>query len=133
MRILIVGGPRTGKTTLARYLAQHLAVPVKHTDDLIERLSWSEQSNEVARWLDEPGPWLIEGVAAVRALRRWLAAHPEGRPCEAIYRCTEPVVELTARQETMAKGEATIWSEVNSALRFRNLIVSNVVPGTLLA
>ena len=40
-------------------------------DDLIDTHEWSAASAEVARWLDDEGPWIIEGVAMSRALRKW--------------------------------------------------------------
>ena len=43
MRVCIVGGPRTGKTTLASTMLEPL-----HTDDLIGTLDWSEASEFIA-------------------------------------------------------------------------------------
>lgn len=124
-RIVILGGPRTGKTTLAKSMALQARrgarpqtvgmdghVNVYHTDDLI-RLGWSEASRAAAMWFDEPGPWIIEGVAVVRALRKWRDAHPgEPPPVDRVIRLTTPHVELTSGQATMARGEETVWLEV---------------------
>lgn len=111
-RIVICGGPRTGKTTLARELEVITARDPRHTDDLVH-LGWSEASQAAALWLDEPGPWIIEGVAMSRALRKWRDAHPgEPPPVDKVIRLTTPHVELTKGQAAMAKGEETVWQEI---------------------
>jgi hypothetical protein len=43
-RLVIAGGPRTGKTTLAAELAGKTGAPVHHTDDLIGGFAWSDAS-----------------------------------------------------------------------------------------
>jgi hypothetical protein len=129
-RIVILGGPRTGKTTLSKSMSRvHGARPqtvgmdgyvnVSHTDDLIEQCkhlgkdAWSEASRIASTWLDAPGPWIIEGVAMSRALRKWREAHPGERPpVDRVIRLTTPHVELTKGQAAMAMGEATVWAEV---------------------
>lgn len=116
-RICIAGGPRTGKTTLSTSLG---VARVRHTDDLMH-LGWSEASAAAALWLDAPGPWIVEGVAAVRALRKWLAAHPEGKPCDVAYWLDEPVVPTSSGQRAMAKGCATVWDEIEAELRARGV------------
>lgn len=121
-RICIIGGPRTGKTTLARQLDERCDhIPcgsLRMTDDLIEQCkhlgkeAWSEASRIASTWLDEPGPWIIEGVALARALRKWRAAHPgEPPPVDRVIRLTTPHVELTPGQAAMAKGEDKVWRE----------------------
>lgn len=121
-RIIVAGGPRTGKTTYARELALATRAPLRSTDDLIGQLSWSDASAEVARWLDEPGPWIIEGVAAVRALRKWFATHP-GAPADLVRWASVARVARTPAQEAMAKGCATVWREVLPELVRRGIRV----------
>jgi hypothetical protein len=123
-RIVILGGPRTGKTTLSGVLIGPepefavFGIPVRHSDDLIAELAhlgkdaWSEGSRRVTEWLDEPGPWIIEGVALARALRKWREAHPgEPPPVDRVIRLTTPHVELSKGQAAMAKGEDHVWRE----------------------
>lgn len=119
-RIVIVGGPRTGKTTTSAEIAR--GAPVRHTDDLIA-MGWSEASAEVARWMDEPGPWVIEGTAAARGLRKWLAAHTFGKPCDEVLVLWDPHVPLTPGQRSMAGGVRVVFGEIVSALRARGVEV----------
>jgi adenylate kinase family enzyme len=128
LRIVIAGGPRTGKTTVARELASALRVPLRHTDDLIDR-GWVEAGRAAAAWLDEDGPWIVEGVAAPRALRRWLKRHRRGRPCDVIAFFAAAVIPRTPRQDAMAKGCATTYRAIRRALLRRG--VREVTPASL--
>lgn len=125
MRICITGGPRTGKTTLALKLVDgHVAatwpivkpIASRHTDDLMH-LGWSEASAAVLPWLDEPGPWIIEGVAVSRALRKWREAHPgEAPPVDRVIYLCLPREQLTSGQEIMTRGIATVHDEIEGWL-----------------
>lgn len=124
-RICIIGGPRTGKTTLAGTMSN-----VLHTDDLIGQFDWSGVSEHVAAdWLARPGPWVIEGVAVVRALRKWLAANAEGVPCERVIVLAKPLVEISKRQASMAKGHEKVWQEVKPLLLARGVAVQESPAG----
>lgn len=135
MRLCIIGGPKTGKTTLAAELAASrgpLAVGtaegafrVRSSDEAMH-LGWSEASAEVALWLDNAGPWIVEGVAVPRALRKWLAAHAEGKPCDIVLVLTTAHIELSKGQAAMGKGVATVWAEVLPELRRRGVEVMDV-------
>src|SRR6476620_5132400 len=121
-RLVICGAPRAGKSTHA--LALHTpGVWVYHLDSLIAEHAWSEQSDIAARYLGEPRPYIVEGCAAVRALRKRLAADP-GKPCDAIVRMPTPRVELTRGQATLMKGERTIWTEIEPELQARGVEIS---------
>ncbi len=120
-RILILGPPRVGKTTLAGKLAvEHGIVPL-HTDDLIGKRSWSEASDEVRLWLEQRGPFIVEGVAVVRALRKWLSVHTKGLPADLLYLGTTPREALTDGQASMTKGHERIWLTVCDDLALRGL------------
>jgi len=124
MKIAIIGAPRACKTTLALKLAAELGVQVRHSDDLIGTLDWSAASEHIATvWLPEPGPWIIEGVAVVRALRKWLDAHPTGSPCDKIIVLESPRVPLTSRQAGMAKSCATILDGIRGPLLARGVVL----------
>jgi len=125
-RIIIIGGPRAGKSTLAAQQAKKLKWPHYCTDPrslvkdpldnvtyLPEGLEWSEASQYVCdHWFSKPGPWIIEGVGTVRALRKWRAQYNE--PCDIIV-CmfdTHPKAQRIDGQERMAKAVQTIWQEI---------------------
>ncbi len=120
-RICITGGPRTGKTTLAGELGVRdyesrigrVAPDVRHTDDLIGKLDWSAASAEAATWLDAPAPWIIEGVAVSRALRKWREQHPGERPpVDRVIFLRGARERTTAKQDAMAKGVLTVHLEI---------------------
>ena len=96
-----------------------LKIPVRHTDDLVGKLDWSAGSAEVARWLDMPGDWVIEGVSVVRALRKWLLAHPVGLPHDKLVYLRVPHEKLTEGQRSMTKGHDTIWASIETILAKR--------------
>ena len=124
-RIVIAGWPRAGKSTYANEIGRDRRMPVLHTDDLIVKMDWSACSEFVAReWMTAAGPWIIEGVAAARALRKALAYDPKGKPCDVVVNMTRPFAALTPHQATMAKGCDKVWREVEPLLRARGVIVA---------
>lgn len=116
MRLMITGGPKCGKTTLAAKLWIQYGFTVRHTDDVINRIHWSTTSDTVVKWLDEPGPWIIEGVAGLRALRKWFAQNSIGIPADKVIWMDRPMHSRTVRQEALAKGCLSIWNEVKPML-----------------
>lgn len=116
MRLCITGAPKTGKTTLANVSG----LPVRHTDDAMD-LGWSEASAEAAGWLDAPGPWVVEGVAVARALRKWLGQHPEGKPCDKVLWLSTARQPLTPGQEAMGKGAMRVLGDILPQLHARGV------------
>lgn len=114
-RIVVAGGPRTGKTTLAKELGSRLGARVRSTDSLIAAHDWSAASDEVGRWLDGDGSWIVEGVAVVRAIRKWLARASGPVPFAVVW-LERPVVAQTRAQAAMHKGCETVWAEVRPML-----------------
>lgn len=144
-RVAIIGGPGCGKSTLAQAHARKLGCLVLCTDTLEQaqktgRAStqnvlyapsslngqWSPLSLWVSQsWLNRPGPWVVEGVALIRALRKWHEAHPEELPpCDVVYWCREPLIELEPGAHSMLSGHDTIagstldeWPELGELVR----------------
>lgn len=120
-RVVVVGGPRTGKSMLAHALGRE----VKATDELVGVLEWSEVSAEVATWITAEGSWVIEGVATARALRKWLAANPGAALDATIVLMGKPFAELTKGQAAMGKGVATVWDGIAADVLARGARVIN--------
>lgn len=115
-RILIAGRPRTGKTTLALEIGKTFGHRIRHADDINKTHSWSEQSLEVAAWMEErTQPWVIEGVTVVRAIRKWLDRTSE-KPADIVYWGSTPYVPLDPGQQKLGQGCLTIWGQVYERL-----------------
>lgn len=110
-RVVILGGPRTGKSSLAARAGERYGLPVRSADVLVGHVPWGEDSAEVARWFDEPGRWVIEGVSTVRAVRKWLANNPDKPFPAAVLWLSQPLVAVTKGQQSMAKGVLTVWTQ----------------------
>lgn len=121
-RIAIVGGPRTGKTTYARKLADKLGLPLVNTDDFIP-LGWAGSSGKAAEVIAGARRLLIEGVTVPRALRRLIEDHPRRRPIERLIILGRPKIKRTKGQEAMARGLAKILDEILPRLRRLGVIV----------
>lgn len=125
-RIIIIGGPRVGKSTLSEKLRDELGIETLRCSHDLETLfpvtrkeSWSEQSDHASKWLDEPGDWICEGVQMARALRKWLAANPD-KPLDAdILTLHQPFETRLPGQESMTKGVFTVFREIQGELAKR--------------
>lgn len=122
-RCIIAGGPRTGKSTLAVRAGERFKRAVKHADSLVGVKQWSDASEAVSRWFDEPGSWIVEGVAAPRALRKWLAANPGKRLDATVLYLRDPIQVRSKGQAAMAKGVHTVWREILPELQDRGVTV----------
>lgn len=123
MRVIIVGGPRLGKSTLARsYRAAGVPTfcgdPVEMVKEpepgvtyLPSGMDWSQGSTYVAeRWFTMPGSWVCEGQIMARALRKWTRDEPPAN--QIIVLQNEPLVPPTAGQAAMIKAVRTVWDEI---------------------
>lgn len=115
-RVAIIGPPRSGKTTLSAAYKR-----VCHADDFA-RLGWSEASGQLALELCSARYDCFEGVAMVRALRKWLDRHP-GKPVDRVIYMRTPREPLSAGQSAMAKGVDAVWREVEPVLRRRGVVI----------
>jgi 2-phosphoglycerate kinase len=110
-RILIIGGPGTGKTTFANELARKTGFELVHTDDLMH-MNWSDQSEVLARKMAhtaaEDGAFIVEGVAAVRALRK--ALDMAQKPVDEIHIMRKQHLPGYSKgADAMRKGIDTVW------------------------
>lgn len=127
VRVVILGGPRTGKTTLARkYGAEHPGLPVYHSDDFKD-LEWSRASDVLCHMISSmSGRWCYEGVRMVHCLRKWLQKHAEGRPCEVVMCLWRPFEGLSPGQASMAKGVRTVFDEIRPELVRRGVKIQEM-------
>jgi hypothetical protein len=124
-RILIAGGPKCGKTTLAQKISEASNLRVMHGDSLIGKKDWSEASQTISDWFERDGNWIIEGVQVPRAIRKWLNRHPDRMfPFTKVYFSLTPKIDLKPGQSTMLKGVETVWNQVVGALKHRGIEIS---------
>ena len=69
-RILIIGAPGSGKTTLADAIGTKFKVPVVHTDDYIDKVPFWAVPDLLIEIYGDYDKIVIEGVQAARLLTR---------------------------------------------------------------
>jgi hypothetical protein len=129
MRIVIVGGPLHGKSTLAASLGlpvycgdprSTVREPRAGVTYLPEGLPMAGDDGPaqwiVDHWLTRPGPWVVEGWIMARTLRRWVQTRRE-KPCDRVIVLTTPKVPQTPRQLSITRGVATVWQQVAFPLK----------------
>lgn len=125
-RIFIIGGPNTGKSSLAQELAaKHGIKDVLNTDSLIG-YGWSEASQRAANWITErgEGDFILEGCATARALRKWMQQNA-GQPLPAdstVIMLNQPYEPQTKNQQTMTKGMMSVMQEIYAELVSRGAV-----------
>lgn len=125
MRIVVVGGPRCGKSTLARWYRERgtptfcgdplskVKEPEPGVTYLPEGLDFSGDKGAaqwiVDNWFSMRGPWLCEGHVMARALRRCVN---RPTPCDKVLLLPVPKVDQTPGQLAMTKGVMKVWGEI---------------------
>jgi hypothetical protein len=127
--VVIVGGPKTLKTTIATLARERFKIKVRHADSLLGTMGgppdeWSATSEVVSEWFDAPGRWLVEGVVTARAIRKWLAAHPDEPVPFTIMVLSTPVQARGKGQASMAASITTVWNEIEPELEARGASVT---------
>jgi hypothetical protein len=135
-RVMIVGGCRLGKSTLARSLGLPIFCgdPSDKVKDfehgvtyLPSGLGFGSESSQwiVDNWLPMPGPWVIEGHVTARVLRKWLleitymteraeSVPSPAYPCDRIFVLTnEPWVELLPGQARLNETVREQWAQIS--------------------
>lgn len=103
MRIVITGSPLSGKTTLANVFVKIFGLPLLQTDS-VKHMEWSESSEHVSHWFNDPRDGVIEGVTVPRALRKWQKRNPDQPPpFDWFIILPHPRQFLGSAQETMRK------------------------------
>lgn len=110
MKVVIIGAPRTGKSTLFRKLSLHFDCAVG-TDDFM-CLEWSAVPDAVIGVLEKHEDWILEGVNAARVLRRWLRDRKDMPKIDVVYYLTKPMAQQTNAHRAMSKSIATVWKQI---------------------
>ena len=106
--VVIVGGPKSGKSTLAGMVSDR---QTWCTDDLLEdgKTTFAQAPTAVkAKAADMGKRYVIEGVHTARALRSGLTA-------DCVVQMNGPKVPLSDGQATMAKGVAKVFDDWRAA------------------
>jgi hypothetical protein len=97
-RVAIIGGSRTGKTSLSASVTDR---PVIHSDDFIVEGDYRASAVATLAAAAEHGSYVVEGVTAALALR-------DGMPVDAVIHLTKTKAPLTKGQRSANKGTETI-------------------------
>ena len=144
-RIVVIGAPRTGKTTYATKLAKdlgvHLASTGKRTeqpgglistDNYLDKGTYADLPDRVIADLRTQESFVLEGTQAARVLRRWLRTAPDEVKLDKVLGFLgRPWVPRTPRQEATAKGVRTTLRELEPMLRDAGIPFEHMTPPEL--
>lgn len=138
-RVMIVGGPRCGKSWFARELRgkgypTFCGDPIDKVKDVEPGVTYldagmgmeSASSRYIVdNWLPMPGPWVLEGHIMARVLRKWLDGdqgivdpqmiEARGWPCDRIvvFEQQRAELDLLPGQRALHKGTMKVWREIS--------------------
>jgi hypothetical protein len=115
IRVAVAGHPLSGKSTYA----ESLGLPHHNTDEAIgPGITWASLSEDVSHWFDDPGPWVISGVAVPRALRKWRHRNRGLKPpIDRLVFIQRPSLgDLSPNQRSMAHGIDSVMSSLRGWL-----------------
>jgi len=141
-RIVVLGGPRTGKSTYATKLAKelgiHLASTGKRTeqpeglvstDNYLDKGTYEDLPDRVIADLRGRESFVLEGTQAARVLRRWLRTAPEEVKLDKVLGFLgRPWVARTPKQEATAKGVRTTLRDLEPMLRDAGIPFEHMTP-----
>lgn len=115
-RVVIIGAPASGKTTLSRTLEQYW--PVIHTDDYIS-MGYENSLYELLKDLDHLSGWIVEGVLGYRLLRKLRQIGQDVDLIIEVERSLEDIEEVYRRErnadfnrvKAMIKANQTVYDE----------------------
>lgn len=122
-RVFITGGPRTGKTTLARKLAQGGTVRTIHTDDYLDR-EHADVPSVLREAVLASDDVVVEGTHVARLLRKY----PDLAQGARVYYTATHTPGQTPGQQRQAKGIRTVWRQARPALHKSGATVIPSVP-----
>lgn len=131
MRTIIIGGPMTGKSTLALMLMSpstpiYCGDPASKAREVYDSVTYLPDgllfsgdggaADWIAHnWFPKAGPWVCEGQVMARALRRWLEGGPPS--CDRIIVLRHQYPGATPRQQALHKGVLKVWIEIEPRCR----------------
>lgn len=143
-RIVVLGAPRSGKTTYATKLAKQLGVHLGSTgkrteqenglvstDNYMKRANWATLPDVIIKDLKDREDWVLEGTQAARVLRRWLRDDLGGPKVDKVLVFDKAWVPRTPGQEAMGKGVRTILKDMMPLLVKAGIPVEHMTPPEL--
>lgn len=141
-RIVVIGAPRTGKTTYATKLAKDLGVHLASTgkrseqpeglvstDNYLDKGTYADLPDRVIADLRGRESFILEGTQAARVLRRWLRTAPEEVKLDKVLGFLgRPWVPRSPKQEATAKGVRTTLRELEPMLRHAGIPFEHMTP-----